>query len=113
MGTEGGRVRCSVVSKPKSNGDTERAHKGGQKKQPSEKSMDVMEPRGLFSFLAQGSKGRGLCVGGPGGSRVHKVPVSKDKRNRPPPCPPLHDDRGRTGFMEAVWRRGPSSERNR
>ena len=94
MGTEGGRVRCSVVDKPKGNGDTERAHKGGHKKQLSEKSMDVMEPRGPFSFLVQGAKGRGRSVGGRGGSRVHKVQVSIDKRNRPPPCLPLHRGHG-------------------
>ena len=32
MGTEGGRVRCSVVSKPKGKEETGRAHKGGHKK---------------------------------------------------------------------------------
>ena len=69
MGTEGGRVRCSVVEKPKGNEVTERAYKGGQKTLLSEKSKDVVEPRGPLSFLVQGAEGRGRSVVGRGRSK--------------------------------------------
>ena len=69
MGTEGGRVRCSVASKPMGSGGTGRARKDGPKKHPSEKTLDVLRSRGLPSSLAQGAKGgsRSVGAGGLGG----------------------------------------------
>ena len=43
MGTEGGRVRFSVESKPKVSGGTGRARKDGHRKQPSEKNTGRVE----------------------------------------------------------------------
>ena len=93
MGTEGGRVRCSVVDKPMGYEGTEWARKGGHMTLLSEKSKDVMEPCRPLSFLVQGAEGRGRSVGGRGGSWVHKVQMSINKQNCPLPGFPLHDDR--------------------
>ena len=106
-------MRCSVVSKPKGNEETGRAHKGGHKKQLNEKING--RDGAPWARPVPGPKGKGqrpVC-GGLGGPRVHKVTVSIDKRNRPPPCLPFHDDRGRAEVMEAAWSRGPPFERNR
>ena len=81
MGTEGGRVRFSVASKPKGSGGTGRARKDVHRKLPSEKTLDVMRSRGFVSFLAPGAKGgsrsvgAGVCEGG-GMSRATRLDLS-------------------------------------
>ena len=89
MGTEGGRVRCSVVSKPKGKEETGRAHKGGHKKQLNEKING--RDGAPWARLIPGPKGKGqrsVC-GGLGG--VQGAQGDSDQRQTipSPAMPPL------------------------